>query len=81
MLDFCLFVRGIVSVHTNERGKKTMTGKEFISKIVAYSKYAKYLPEEQRRETIEEIFLRNRNMHVVKYPHMEKEIDEVFELM
>ena len=81
MLDFCLFVRGILSVHTNERGQRTMTGKKFISKIVAYSKYAKYLPDEQRRETIDEIFLRNRNMHVTKYPHMEQEIDEVFELM
>lgn len=81
MLDFCLFVRGILSVHTNERGQRTMTGKKFISKIVAYSKYAKYLPDEQRRETIDEIFLRNRKMHVTRYPHMEQEIDEVFELM
>ena len=59
----------------------TVTGKDFIQQIQAYSKYAKYLPEHQRRETIDETFERNRDMHLKKYPHLKEEIEANFELM
>lgn len=39
---------------------------EVLSKIVTYSKYAKYLPEKRRRETWDEIVDRNKRMHISK---------------
>ena len=39
-------------------------------------KYAKYLPEQKRRETWQELVTRNMNMHIKTYPHLEKEIRE-----
>ena len=44
--------------------------KEFLSKIVHYRTYAKYLPEEQRRETREETIQRNLDMHIKKFPEI-----------
>ena len=55
-----------------------MTGKKFIQSIVAYTKYAKYLPNEQRRETRDETFERNMQMHITRYPHLEDEIKEAY---
>lgn len=48
--------------------------RKILSDIVVYSKYARYLPAQKRRETWEEIVLRNANMHVVKYPALQDEI-------
>jgi len=44
-------------------------------------KYAKYLPELQRRETWEELVTRNKEMHQRKYPHMKDEIEDAFKLV
>lgn len=55
-----------------------MTGKKFIQSIVAYTKYAKYLPDQQRRETRDETFERNMQMHINKYPQVESEIREAY---
>jgi ribonucleoside-diphosphate reductase alpha chain len=52
--------------------------KEFLSKIVHYRTYAKYLPEEFRRETKEETIKRNMDMHVRKFPALEAEITKVY---
>ena len=52
-----------------------------LSDIVVYSKYAKYLPKENRRETWTEIVDRNINMHVKKYPYIEKEIRDAYEFV
>ena len=52
--------------------------KEFLSKIVHYRTYAKYLPEEFRRETKEETIKRNMDMHVRKFPALEAEIAKVY---
>lgn len=41
-------------------------------------KYAKYIPELKRRETWEEICVRNQNMHIKKYPQMKEEIIKVY---
>ena len=41
-------------------------------------KYAKYLPELNRRETWEELVTRNMNMHIKKYPQLESEIRNAY---
>lgn len=48
------------------------------SDIIVFNKYAKHDPEKNRRETWEEICLRNRDMHIQKYPHLEKEIKKAY---
>lgn len=50
-------------------------GLETLSKIVVFNKYAKYLPELQRRETFEEIVARYLAMMNKKYPQLSTEID------
>ena len=49
---------------------------KILSDIVVFNKYAKYMPSLGRRETWEELCLRNAQMHIKKYPHMEEEIWE-----
>jgi ribonucleoside-diphosphate reductase alpha chain len=44
-------------------------------------KYAKYLPELNRRETWEELVTRNKNMHIKQYPQLKNEIDEKYKLV
>ena len=51
---------------------------EILSDIITHMKYAKYIPGKQRRETWEELVQRNIDMHVKKYPQLEKEINEVY---
>ena len=48
---------------------------ELLSNLTIYSKYARYIPELQRRETWDEIVTRNLNMHKKKYPHLSQDID------
>lgn len=47
-----------------------------LSDITVYMKYAKYVPELKRRETWQELVTRNMEMHIKKYPQLEKEIRE-----
>lgn len=47
---------------------------ETLSNIVVYNKYAKYLPQEQRRETWEEIVTRYTTMMISHYPILKEEI-------
>ena len=49
-----------------------------LSDITVHMKYARYLPEEYRRESYEEITERNMEMHIKKYPHLESEIREAY---
>jgi ribonucleoside-diphosphate reductase alpha chain len=44
-------------------------------------KYAKFLPEKQRRETWEELVTRNKEMHQKKYPQLKEEIEEVYKMV
>ena len=53
--------------------------KKILSDITVYTKYAKYKPELERRETWEELVNRNMNMHILKYPKLEKDIKYVYE--
>jgi len=54
---------------------------KILSDITVYMKYAKYLPELERRETWEELVTRNKNMHIKKYPHLKSEIEEKYKLV
>ncbi len=42
-------------------------------------KYARYLKEENRRETWEELVTRNKNMHLKKYPQLSEEIKNAYQ--
>ena len=43
---------------------------KILSEITVYMKYAKYVPELNRRETWDELVTRNKNMHIKKYPEL-----------
>lgn len=57
------------------------TSKKVLSNIITYMKYAKYLKDKNRRENWEELVFRNKEMHKRKYPHLENEIDEAYNLV
>lgn len=48
--------------------------KEILSSITVFSKYSKFLPSLQRRETWQELVFRNMQMHIDKYPQLATEI-------
>jgi ribonucleoside-diphosphate reductase alpha chain len=52
--------------------------RDILSDITVHMKYAKYLPDLQRRETWEELVDRNINMHIKKYPDIEMEIRKAY---
>jgi ribonucleoside-diphosphate reductase alpha chain len=54
---------------------------KILSDITVYMKYAKFLPEMNRRETWEELVTRNKEMHQKKYPNIKDEIEEVYKLV
>ena len=54
---------------------------EILSNIVVYNKYAKYLPEKQRRETWEELVTRNKEMHQEKFPKLKEEIEDAYKMV
>ncbi len=45
-----------------------------LSDITVYMKYAKYIPELNRRETWDELVTRNMHMHIKKYPELKEQI-------
>jgi ribonucleoside-triphosphate reductase len=54
---------------------------KILSDITVYMKYAKFVPELNRRETWEELVTRNKEMHQKKYPHIKDEIEEVYKMV
>ena len=54
---------------------------KILSDITVYMKYAKYIPELNRRETWEELVTRNKNMHIKKYPHLKEEIEQKYKFV
>jgi ribonucleoside-diphosphate reductase alpha chain len=52
-----------------------------LSDITVYMKYAKYIPELNRRETWDELVTRNMNMHIKKYPKLEEQIRDNYKLV
>lgn len=64
------------------RNFKTMElEKEILSDLVVWSKYARFVPELNRRETWQELVTRNKSMHLKKFPHMENVIEKAYELV
>ena len=51
---------------------------KILSDITVYMKYAKFVPELNRRETWEELVTRNKNMHIKKYPKLKDQIEEAY---
>jgi ribonucleoside-triphosphate reductase len=49
-----------------------------LSDITVHMKYAKYVPELERRENWNELVTRNKKMHIKKYPNLGDEIDEAY---
>ena len=54
---------------------------KILSDITVHMKYARYLPEFQRRETWVELVTRNMNMHIKKFPDLEEEIRGVYKMV
>jgi len=54
---------------------------KILSDITIYMKYARYLPELNRRETWEELVTRNKKMHIKKYPELEEEIESNYKFV
>lgn len=54
---------------------------KILSNITVYMKYAKFIPELNRRETWEELVTRNKEMHQKKYPQIKEEIENVYQMV
>ena len=54
---------------------------KILSEITVYMKYAKFLPNKNRRETWTELVTRNRKMHLKKYPELHDEIMKAYKLV
>ena len=52
---------------------------KILSDITVYMKYAKYLPEVNRRETWHDLVTRNKAMHIKSYPELKDQIDSAYE--
>ena len=50
-----------------------------LSDLTVFNKYAKFIPELGRRETWDEIVMRNMRMHQSRYPALESEIGKVYQ--
>ena len=44
-------------------------------------KYAKFVPEKNRRETWDELVTRNKEMHQAKFPQLNDEIENAYKLV
>jgi len=53
--------------------------RDILSDITVHMKYAKYIPELNRRETWEELVTRNKTMHIKKYPSLKEEIQTAYQ--
>jgi len=54
---------------------------KILSEITVYMKYAKYIPELNRRETWEELVTRNKQMHQKTYPQLTDEIETAYKFV
>ena len=52
-----------------------------LSEITTYMKYAKQVPEKNRRETWQELVTRNKEMHQERFPQLLDEIEEAYRLV
>ncbi len=54
---------------------------KILSDITVHMKYARFIPELNRRETWNELATRNKEMHIKKYPKLKGEINDVYKLV
>jgi ribonucleoside-triphosphate reductase (thioredoxin) len=54
---------------------------KILSDVTVHMKYARHQHELSRRETWEEIVDRNKNMHLIKFPHLAEEIENVYKMV
>jgi ribonucleoside-triphosphate reductase len=54
---------------------------KILSDITVFMKYAKYLPEKNRRETWEELVDRNKQMHIEKFPELTDDIESAYKFV
>jgi len=54
---------------------------QILSEITVYMKYAKFLPNKNRRETWKELVTRNKKMHLKQYPDLKDEINKAYKLV
>ena len=54
---------------------------QILSEITVYMKYAKFLPNKNRRETWKELVTRNKKMHLKQYPDLKDEINKSYKLV
>ncbi len=52
---------------------------QILSEITVHMKYARYIPDKQRRETWEELITRNKEMHVSNFPKLKSNIEKAYE--
>jgi ribonucleoside-triphosphate reductase (thioredoxin) len=57
------------------------TESQILSEITTHLKYAKYVPEKNRRETWDELVTRNKEMHLKKFPHLAEEIETAYKFV
>lgn len=54
------------------------TESQILSEITTHLKYAKFVPEKNRRETWAELVTRNKEMHLKKFPELAEEIEAAY---
>lgn len=54
---------------------------KILSDITVHMKYARFLPDKNRRENWVELVTRNMEMHIKKFPGLEKEIKEAYQFV
>ena len=66
---------------TKINNNKMELDKEILSDLTVHMKYAKYIPELNRRETWTELIDRNIAMHIKKFPSLEAKINKNYEFV
>jgi len=54
---------------------------KILSDLTVYMKYARFVPEINRRESWHELVTRNKEMHLKRYPNLEAEIEAAYQLV
>lgn len=69
------------SKHQELREKRLVPDPFAVANYIHPGKYSRYLADKQRREVYEETVARVEDMHVRRFPHVEDEIREVFDMV
>jgi ribonucleoside-triphosphate reductase (thioredoxin) len=57
------------------------TESQILSEITTHLKYAKFVPDKNRRETWDELVTRNKEMHLKKFPELAEEIEAAYKFV